>query len=42
LVERGGEERVSAELKQGFREAFDHDPEVAVFQAVGGPYELEI
>ena len=41
LVERGGEERVGAELKQGFREVFDHDPEVAVFQAVGGPFELE-
>ena len=41
LVERGGEERVSSELKQGFREVFDHDPEVAVFQAVGGPFELE-
>ena len=41
LVERGGEERVSSELKQGFREVFDHDPEVAVFQAVGGPFEIE-
>jgi len=42
LVERGSEEIVGARLKEGFREAFDRDPEIAVFQAAGGPAELEI
>jgi len=40
LLERGGEERVRARLVESFNSAFDHDPEVAVFQAVGGPIEL--
>jgi len=42
LIERGSEELVRAELIEGFREAFDRDPEVAVFQAAGGPVELEL
>jgi len=42
LIERGSEELVGARLKEGFREAFDREPEVAVFQAAGGPVELEV
>ena len=42
LIERGSEELVRVRLIEGFREAFDRDPEVAVFQAAGGPIELEL
>ena len=42
LVERGGEEPVRARREEGFREAFDSTPDVAVFKAAGGPVELEV
>ena len=42
LVKRGGEEDVKARLEESFREAFDRDPQVAVFQAAGGPSELAL
>jgi len=42
LIERGSEELVRARLEEGFREAFDRDPKVAIFQASGGPLELAL
>jgi galactokinase len=42
LIERGSEEAVRARLEESFREAFNHDPTVAVFQASGGPFELAL
>ena len=42
LIERGSEELVGARIAAGFREVFGREPEVAVFQAAGGPVELGV
>ena len=42
LVERGGEEAVSARLIESFRASFDRDPKVAAFKAGGGPFEIAL
>jgi galactokinase len=42
LVERGAEEEVSARLVEGYQATFGREPDLAVFQAAGGPVEFEI